>query len=127
VRFGSARLAVSRRPKEMTRWFAIGKSTSRRCSGFGQVRLQANAEAERPWRGTKPMGDTGDTALETATSRNGLISGEKPWSRLLRRSGADGGAWQRVASEVPLTSMWLREVTKNPLARRLRRLPCRRL
>jgi len=55
------------------------------------------AEERGPRRGNKPMGDTGDTPLETAGCRNGLVSGARPRSRPLPRRVPDPGTWKRVA------------------------------
>ena len=41
------------------------------------------------------MGGTSGSRLETALSRNGLVSGAKPWSRPHHRSGVDVVHWQR--------------------------------
>jgi len=42
------------------------------------------------------MEGTGGRSLETAAGRNGLVSGETPWSWLFYRGGAGCGTRQRV-------------------------------
>jgi len=42
------------------------------------------------------MEGTGGRSLETGAGRNGLVSGETPWSRLVHWGGAGCGTRQRV-------------------------------
>jgi hypothetical protein len=59
------------------------------------------------------MGDTGDTPLETAGCRNGLVSGARPRSRPLPRRAPDPGTWKRD-SRKGATNSGAREGTDAP-------------